>query len=75
MLVHREVIDAVGSSDSFDRRDKFSHDRTELSTFSRSHLAEIESMSSGLNDYRSHMRHLQGSVLYEEVFPFDNVAP
>ena len=75
MLVHRKVIDAVGSRDSFNRRDKSSHDRTELSTLSQSHLAKIEKMSSGLNDYRSHMGHLQWSVLNKEVSPFDNVAP
>jgi hypothetical protein len=53
MLVDRKEIDAVGSSNSFDRRDKSSHDRTELDTLSRSHLAKIQKMPSGLDDYRS----------------------
>jgi len=39
MLVHRKKIDAAGFSDSFDSRDKSSHDRTELDTLSRSQLA------------------------------------
>ena len=39
MLVHRKKIHAAGSSDSFDRRDKSSHDRTELDTLSRSQQA------------------------------------
>jgi hypothetical protein len=75
MLLDRKEIDAVGSSNSFDRRDKSSHDRTELDTLSRSHLAKIQKMSSGLDDYRSHMGHLQWGVLHKKVFSFDDVAP
>ena len=74
MLVHRKEIDTVGSSDSFDRWNKSSHDRTELGTLSRGHLAKIQKMSSGLNDCRSHMGHLQRGVLYKEIFSFDNIA-
>jgi hypothetical protein len=74
MLINRKVIDAVGSDNSFDRRDKSSHDRSELGTLSRSHLAKIEKMSSGLNDYCSQMGQLQWGVLHKEVFSCDDVA-
>ena len=74
-LHQRQEIDSVGASGNLERRDESFQDRTELGTFSRSHLAKIQEMSSGFDDYRSRIGQLQRGVLYEKMLPFDDVAP
>ena len=75
MLHRRQEINSVGSSGGLERRDESFQDRTEFGTLSRSHLAKIQEMSSGFDDYRSRIGQLQRGVLNEKVLPFDDVAP
>jgi hypothetical protein len=74
-LHQRQEIDSVGSRDNLERRDESFQDRTEFGTLSQRHLAKIQQMSSGFDDYRSRIGQLQRAVLYEKVLPFDDVAP
>jgi len=74
-LHNGQEIDALNPCGSLNRRNKPMDDRTELGKLGRSHLTEIQEMPPGLEDDRSCTGLLQRTVLCEEVFAFDDVAP
>src|SRR3954469_17199072 len=67
MLHPRQKIHALDACGSLDRRNEPMEGRTQLGTFGRRHLTEIQKMPPGLDDDRSRPALLQRAVLDEKV--------